>query len=657
MQPKMNKTVQNTQTKNYIQKLYEIKSIQPILFDLISSKGPAHKPLFDMKVTIKSINNIDISFTSNGASKKIAKLNCSKDALKYLVNIEDQIERSKYLNENEIIEIKSMFLTELSENSNNTNDVSAVGASSSVSAIDNTSFINSDFFMNDNTDKNENVLFKKFTETLKTFNDYKITTTAQQQQLKQPLTIQNQIEIENKTVSERNPIAVFTELLPNDSYQFDIISEWGESHAKQFKIQLIIKLNKIIKKLKLTPTSSMCNDLSDEKVFYAIGNSKKQAKLRVTQLALENLFNLKFNLNNTKNDIYTISSHNVDKSKFKRFADHLSEIIKQLYIDNLNETSSASLTNGTTTTTTSDNDAKQQRTVYAAIVQTTNGDEYMLNDANNNENMKIICLTTGTKCICGEYMSQNGSSINDCHAEILACRLLRRYLYQQLELFINYLSNQLNHQTTTINDLITNDNNFIFELKDNYYEDYYANDDYKPAIDANSKSSTCVNTLFRLKDSIKFHLFISSSPCGDGRVFSPHENHIGIDSHPNRKIRGILRAKLESGEGTIPVGNEIKLQAWDAILSGDRLKVMSCSDKLCKLNVTGVQGALLSHFIDTVYFQSIIIGSFYHNDHLSRALFGRIEEVSVLFLFIFMFFFLFYFIFLLKVFGAITKWF
>lgn len=53
---------------------------------------------------------------------------------------------------------------------------------------------------------------------------------------------------------------------------------------------------------------------------------------------------------------------------------------------------------------------------------------------------------------------------------------------------------------------------------------------------------------------------------------------------------------------------------------------MSCSDKLCKLNVVGVQGALLSHFIEAIYFDSFIIGSYYHYDHLSRALYGRIEE-------------------------------
>lgn len=81
-----------------------------------------------------------------------------------------------------------------------------------------------------------------------------------------------------------------------------------------------------------------------------------------------------------------------------------------------------------------------------------------------------------------------------------------------------------------------------------------------------------------------------------------------------------FRVKIETGMGTIPTKSENAnpIQTWDAILGGERLLCMSCSDKILKWNVLGLQGALLSHFVEPVYLDTIVLGSLFHQDHMIR---------------------------------------
>ena len=186
-----------------------------------------------------------------------------------------------------------------------------------------------------------------------------------------------------------------------------------------------------------------------------------------------------------------------------------------------------------------------RRKVLAGFVITTSMDP---------QDAQVVSLATGTKCINGEYISDQGLALNDCHAEIIARRSLLRYLYNQLKLFATP--------------------------------------------DGGADSIFVQNGAtgrFKLKENVQVHLYISTSPCGDARIFSPHEtaqDGESSDRHPNRKARGQLRTKIESGEGTIPVKSSSAVQTWDGVLQGERLLTMSCSDKICKWNTVGLQGTL-----------------------------------------------------------------
>ena len=198
---------------------------------------------------------------------------------------------------------------------------------------------------------------------------------------------------------------------------------------------------------------------------------------------------------------------------------------------------------------------------------------------------EVVALGTGTKCISGESISESGLAVNDCHAEVVARRAFMRFLYSQLSLCTT------GKESTS-----------IFEKQP--------------------------SGRWHVKSGITFHLYISTAPCGDARVFSPADEMgpAASDAHPLRQSRGQVRVKIEAGEGTIPA--ESQQQTWDGILSGERLYTMSCSDKLARWNLLGLQGALLSLYIEPVYLRSIIIGSLFQEQHLLRAVYNRINAIQ-----------------------------
>ena len=207
------------------------------------------------------------------------------------------------------------------------------------------------------------------------------------------------------------------------------------------------------------------------------------------------------------------------------------------------------------------------------------------------EAMKVVSVGSGTQCITGDQMSTEGLVVNDSHAEVVARRSLMRFFFKQL---LAKLSGQGN---TVFTD----------------------NDTSDPA---------------KVRDALKFHLYISTAPCGDGALFSRGDDENREppldNSHKptmRNKKQGILRTKIEGGEGTIPV-EEAKQQTWDGILHGERIRTMSCSDKILRWNVLGLQGALLSQFMEPVYMSSLTLGCLHHHGHLSRAVCCRVREIE-----------------------------
>jgi len=344
----------------------------------------------------------------------------------------------------------------------------------------------------------------------------------------------------------QNPVMTLNEMRPGLSFE---CSESGTSPAtKRFTMKVTI----------------------DDRVFDGSGASKKLAKQAAARAALTQLYNMNFTPMTGDNSTPGSAGKKVagtdllvsELSMDQSVADNIGKLILARYDELMVGLPQHS-----------------RRKVIAGIVMTRDKDM---------QDMDVISVSTGTKCVNGEYMSVSGTALNDCHAEIISRRCLMEFLYSQLE--------QVAMGDGNI------DGTILIKAEGGGY---------------------------KLKENLRFHLYINTAPCGDARIFSPHESVVGeeADRHPNRNSRGQLRTKIESGEGTIPVKSSDGVQTWDGVMQGARLLTMSCSDKVCRWNVLGVQGALLSYYLHPVYLYSVVLGSLFHPTHMYRALTGRIQSV------------------------------
>lgn len=222
------------------------------------------------------------------------------------------------------------------------------------------------------------------------------------------------------------------------------------------------------------------------------------------------------------------------------------------------------------------------RKIVATVLMKTPEDDYG----------QAVAVGTGNRCVSGEYLVTDGRVIFDSHAEVIARRSFLNFLMKQIEFYK------------------TGEQESIF------------------AKDADGSE------LLVVKPGITFHLYISTAPCGDGALFTHSSNQPCLTESENDKhtplfetfLHGRLRTKMESGEGTISLDENFKQPELDQILRGERLRTMSCSDKICRWNLLGFQGCLLLHFIKPIYLSSISLGALYHNGHLSRACCCRLDQ-------------------------------
>ena len=276
----------------------------------------------------------------------------------------------------------------------------------------------------------------------------------------------------------KHPVMLLNEICPGSV--FECLGESGALNDKEFMFRVTV----------------------DGREFKASGRNKKKARANTAARALLSLFGIRTYISLNGEPVSDLSSRGqssvgsipppVSTQLPQEVADSIAEITTNKFRDLQGELG----------------DILSRRKVLAGVVLTE------MPEGSAQIKYNVISIGTGTKFISGEYMSDQGLAVNDCHGEIIARRSLQTFLYSQLELASQDESSGK-----------------IFEKKP--------------------------SGLFGLRKGFDFHLYINTAPCGDGRIFSPHEAVEESDKHPGRKNRGLLRVKLENGEGKCFINHDI----------------------------------------------------------------------------------------------------
>lgn len=194
----------------------------------------------------------------------------------------------------------------------------------------------------------------------------------------------------------------------------------------------------------------------------------------------------------------------------------------------------------------------------------------------------VISLATGSKCLGPRKMSPEGLVINDCHAEVLARRGLSWLILQEA------LARHSEHQVCDDDALLIEE-----ELVENHGHSTYSHD-----INSEAHTESLNKKSLKFRPDMSIYLFVSELPCGDGSVVA--DRFSGAKLVADRELR----------EGDQAIGQLRSKSGRSNLHPGDRSLSMSCSDKIARWRVVGLQTALLSSVIEgKVLLQGLVLSS------------------------------------------------
>ncbi len=223
--------------------------------------------------------------------------------------------------------------------------------------------------------------------------------------------------------------------------------------------------------------------------------------------------------------------------------------------------------------------------------------------------LEVLALATGNRCVGQSRMSAKGCVVNDCHAEVLVRRCLKRVIYSDLE-------RALDHSPTS--GITSSSPSVTLRILEQPVDVESAN---------KKDGSLCVSPRARLRlhRNASLHLCITETPCGDASIYETPGSFSRFSKTWTGAKPASSRSAAASKKGTPPSSSSAAStfdssderhqhegclrtkSARSDTLAANRTLSMSCSDKIAMWGLIGLEGSLLSHFVEPIRLATVTL--------------------------------------------------